>query len=258
MAWLISLFLIFVQTAFAASTWPAPVSLTATDGVKLAAVAGVPSKATQGVVLVHMLGRSKEDWAEIAEGFYRQGVAVIALDLREHGANKTGATLTAEHYGAMPLDVQAATGWLRSQGVQRVALVGASIGANLALRVAADDPAIASVVLLSPGLDYKGLTTRDALQRYGARPILIVASSEDVYAATSARTLDSLATGEHRLEMYENAGHGTKMFSQQPSLGGTLIGFVTTHWDGVSRTTPSTQPLNIQIDTSAPKTSAPQ
>lgn len=42
-----------------------------------------------------------------------------------------------------------------------MALVGASIGANYALRALAADEKLRGAVLLSPGLDYHGVTAAD-------------------------------------------------------------------------------------------------
>ena len=61
-------------------------------------------------------------------------------------------------------------------------LAGASIGANLAVLAAADDPTVRSLALLSVGLDYRGLRLEAALKKFGARPALLVASQEDPYA----------------------------------------------------------------------------
>lgn len=106
---------------------------------------------------------------------------------------------------------------------RRTAVIGASIGANLALLTSAGQPAIRTAVLLSPGLDYRGVTTENSLQQYGARPILIVASEEDTYAADSSRTLAGRAQGESKLEVYNSASHGTRMFDAQPDLSALII-----------------------------------
>jgi hypothetical protein len=54
-----------------------------------------------------------------------------------------------------------------------------------------------------------------------------VVSEEDTYAANSSRTLAGLAKGESRLEMYNGAGHGTRMFSAQPELSGLILTWLT-------------------------------
>lgn len=225
----VSLLLVLVaMVAAAPPAFPKIITLEAADGVKIAALSGVAPKSTLGVAFLHMLGGSKEQWQATADSAWHQGMTVIAPDFRGHGANVTqpAPALEASDYYAMSRDVAASVSWLRSQGAQKIALVGASIGANLALRAAADDAGINTVVLLSPGLDYKGISTRDALERYGKRPLLIIASSEDNYSARSSTNLDSLASGAHQLLMLSNAGHGTTMLNRDPTVQGTILGFI--------------------------------
>ena len=167
------LFALLTAVTFAATALPFPstVTLTAADGVTLQASLGVPPKATQGVVFVHMAGRNKEDWLPVAEKFYRQGLAVITLDLRGHGANtRPPVALTGADWVAMLGDVRAAVAELHNRGAERVSLIGAEVGANLVINVAAGDPTVASVVLLSPGLNYQGIASGEAARRYAARP----------------------------------------------------------------------------------------
>ena len=52
----------------------------------------------------------------------------------------------------------------------RIGIAGASIGANLAVLAAVDDPTVTSLALLSPTLDYRGLRIEAALRKYGKRP----------------------------------------------------------------------------------------
>lgn len=72
--------------------------------------------------------------------------------------------------------------------------------------------------MLSPGLDYQGLTTLEALATYGRRPVMIVATERDVYAADSARTLNTQALGQHKLQIYPGSDHGTNIFQAQVGL----------------------------------------
>lgn len=175
-----------------------------------------------GVILLHMLGSSRQVWADngLVNDLNEDGYAVLNVDMRGHG--QTGSSpdwplavedlrLVWEHFAA-----------LNAVDPQRTAVIGASIGSNLALQTGADQPAIQTVILLSPGLDYRGVVTEDPMARFGSRPILIVASEEDVYSAGSSRTLADLAQGESQLEIYNGAGHGTNMFNAEPELA-TLI-----------------------------------
>lgn len=235
------LFTLLFAFAFAGSTpagtpFPAAVTLTTADGVALHASVGAPAKADKGVVFVHMAGRNKEDWAPIAEKLYRQGLMVLTVDLRGHGANVTGTppTLTEAEWAKTTEDVKAGVAELRRRGAQKVALVGAEVGANLALIVASEDAAIASVTMLSPGLDYKGLLTPEPAKRYGARPLFLVSSADDAYGTRCATQINTLVGGGATLQAFESAGKGTRMFSREPTLESLVMGFVNSRWSGTT------------------------
>ena len=56
------------------------------DGTQLAAILYEPSaRPAPAVVLVHMYGRSKEDWDRFAQTLEDAGIIALAIDLRGHG-----------------------------------------------------------------------------------------------------------------------------------------------------------------------------
>ncbi|MED5370826.1 MAG: alpha/beta fold hydrolase [Myxococcota bacterium] len=214
---------------FAAPAAAEEITLKAKDGTALHADYK-KAKGESAVVLVHMLGRSAKDWRFVADKLNGNDITTLAVDLRKHGANLPEGSgrpeLSPEDFAGMKQDVQAAVAHLRKEGFTDIQLIGASIGANLALQVAAEDAEIRSVILLSPGLDYKGVTSEEAMAAYGERPILIVVSKDDRYSAKSGLVLDSKAKGVHELVIYDAAGHGTKMLNKEPELEPKVISWV--------------------------------
>lgn len=194
------------------------------------------------VIFLHMDGRSLEDWRTFGERLNRSGFHVLLLDLRGHGGSTKltgGKTLTYEQlepaqYELMIKDVAAAVTFMRTRAninPDMVALVGASVGANLAARVAADDPRIANLVLLSPGLEYKGIAIEDAVQRYAERPMFLAVSREDNFSAKSSLVLDSVARGKKALRVYTGAGHGTRMLAKESSLEPQITNWLGGNYD---------------------------
>mgnify|MGYP003881717919 FL=1 len=174
-----------------------------------------------------MAGRSGDDWRFVAEKLGRGGLSTLSVDLRGHGtSDKAGDPLTDADYAAMEADVEAAIAWLRASGTRSVACAGASLGANLCVRVAARDPGVVNLVLLSPALKKHGLTTAAAMEGYGDRPVLLVASSEERYDGISAEKLEARATGQKHLELLHDAGHGTKMLNRDPALEGLMLSWL--------------------------------
>ncbi|MFH8080931.1 MAG: alpha/beta hydrolase [Candidatus Aenigmatarchaeota archaeon] len=192
----------------------------------------------KALILLHMLRTDKSHWRDFAEELRKNGYHVLAIDLRGHGKSiiKQGQKITWENFSEkdfknMVLDVKAAKLFLIENGVNEksVGIIGASIGANTALNYAATDEEIKVVVLLSPGLNYRGVTTMEALSNYN-RPLLIVASKEDEPSASSSQKLYEMAMGEKFLKIYENAGHGTNMFSKT-DLNKVIIDWLENHFN---------------------------
>ena len=207
------------------------VTIPGAEGLEMQATLSLPagSPPFPGVILLHMLGSERQVWA--GNGFSQlladNGYAVLALDMRGHG--ETGGS---RDWDLAEADLQMAWEWftgLDEVDGENTAVIGASIGSNMALITGANIPEIKTVILLSPGLDYRGVTTDDAIAAYGNRPVLIVASQEDSYAADSSQTLADLAEGEAKLIMYNGAGHGTNMFGSQPDLASELLDWLNSY-----------------------------
>lgn len=206
-------------------------TIEAADGLEIQAtlLAPLTSALDPGIILLHMLGDDRTVWGEVGlvADLVAAGYAVLVVDMRGHG--ETGGaqdwTLAADDLDRV-WDAFAARGDIDPT---RMAVVGASIGANMALRLGAIQPDIGTVVLLSPGLEYRGVTTLDQLAIYGDRPLLLVASEDDPYSADSVRTLAEAAAGPVRAELYQKAGHGTAMFAAEPGLTPLIVGWLDEH-----------------------------
>jgi dienelactone hydrolase len=201
------------------------VSFRTDDGVAIAATWYEPSmRPAPAVILVHMLGRSRRDWDGLASRLASSGIGALAIDLRGHGESAYAATGDGD-YSAMVKDLAAAKRYLGTRGDVRAAsigIAGASIGANLAALEAAADPGIASVALLSPSLDYRGLRIEAAVRKYGSRPMLLISSDDDPYAHRSAVELGKTGSTRELLSL-TGAGHGTNMLGRSYELTQALV-----------------------------------
>jgi alpha-beta hydrolase superfamily lysophospholipase len=194
------------------------------DGVSLVATWYEPaSRPAPAVILVHMLQRSRKDWDPVASQLASEGIGALTFDLRGHGESQGSA---GENLSVMLQDIKAARRHLASRfevNHGRVGLAGASAGANLAAMEASVDTGTASLALLSPSLDYRGLRIEAAVRKYGSRPLLLVASDEDAYAMRSAKDLQKITGGIRELLVLKNAGHGTNMLSASEDLPRQLV-----------------------------------
>jgi alpha-beta hydrolase superfamily lysophospholipase len=177
-----------------------------------------------GVLLLHMYGRNRADWADFARRLQSAGVASLAIDLRGHGETRED-----EDWELAQQDVLSAHAWLASQAgvaAERTGVVGASIGANLALWLGAEEPGLDAVALLSPGFEYFRVRIEGLIERYGDRPVFLAASQDDRYSADTVQALATAASGPAELVVYETAGHGTDMFAAEPDLADRVLDFL--------------------------------
>lgn len=207
------------------------IKLTTSDGLNLAgSYFPAAGEKKYGIILVHMYNNNRHDWDNLAVKLQKQGFEVLTFDLRGHGQSEGDLDkFTNSDYQKMVFDVEAAKKFLKEKDRDlKIKLVGASIGANIVLNYAVMDPEIEAVALLSPGLEYHGVTTVDAITQY-KKSLLIVASQDDKYSYTSSRKLFDTAPDSDRykyFQVYKNAGHGTHMLTAVPELGQLIIDFL--------------------------------
>lgn len=195
-----------------------------------------PGTMPKAVVLLHMLDRQRSDWEALANKLQTDGYYVLSLDLRGHGQSvmhkgekRTYKQFKPADYIDMTKDLEAALVFLKERYQIRsaqTAVMGASIGANVAIRHAAEKPGVRVLVLLSPGLNYRGLLTEKEIAKLGGLALLIVASEDDRYSAQSSRRLFEETGVLKELKMLENAGHGTRMLTNQPDLETYILNWI--------------------------------
>jgi pimeloyl-ACP methyl ester carboxylesterase len=191
------------------------------------------SSVLPAAILLHMLGKDRNSWGGFPETLAQKGFAVLAIDLRGHGESvvQNGKPISyqsfsSEDFNKMPLDVKAAKRLLSESGSSnstikngptvdpnRIAIVGASIGANVAVNYAASDSTVSGVVLLSPGLDYRGVRTSEAVKLVKS-PILIIAAKGDSIAGDGPQRLCAEIRCDENFQVYQGSTeHGTELLA---------------------------------------------
>lgn len=202
----------------------------AQDGVKLVGTLYLPvsqdkeqdkSQVYPGVIVLPMHVEMRQAWEWLALRLVEEKFAVLVMDLRGQGESRgaqdwqkaiSDVLLVWNNLGVRP-DVDE----------KRIAIVGASLGANLALNAAAAEPSIPTVVLLSPGINYDGVTSNQALEEIGNRRLLVIASQDDALAGDWPARMKELAPSKVELKLVPGSAHGSQLFETPPSLERTII-----------------------------------
>lgn len=194
------------------------------------------SQPAPAALLIHMFRTDRSTWKPLIAPLRAAGFAVLAIDLRGHGdsarahLDELKPRLERQDPGVfrdMLRDVEAAHGWLLSQeGVDkaRFVVVGASVGASLAIDYAARDRSVDGVVMLTPGTGYMGLDSVTPAMRYGARPVLLVSVEDDRRAVDLLAKMNPGATSHVE---GRGTGHGTRIFEVVPGMTGRVVEFLT-------------------------------
>ncbi|PIU20644.1 MAG: hypothetical protein COT18_01175 [Elusimicrobia bacterium CG08_land_8_20_14_0_20_59_10] len=204
------------------------------DGCRIEAFYLAPSSGAYVFINTHGLGSAKYEWGPLQDELKKHGYGYLSLDLRGHGASRTCGkkpvdykTFTKAGWSRLSGDIEAASAWLKKKGIPggRTIFCGASIGANLSLKAAAEGRIKPrALVLLSPGLDYAGVRAGDYLPGPGRLPVLISAAADDAYAWQSGETLAKAARGRKQPVTFLDggSGHGVNMFKTPATIPAIL------------------------------------
>jgi len=193
---------------------PETVTFLSKDDVKI--YASYYPGGSKGVILLHMLGSNRHAWDAFALRLHGEGYTVVAPDLRGHGASDLNyKKFSFADFNNMAFDVEATRAFVEGkEAISTWYIIGASIGANIALKYAASAEGIDMVALLSPGLEYRGVTSEKYLIEMN-RPVFFAYSAGDTYAAESTESLYAKVEGKHHrtiIEKYAGNEHGTNLF----------------------------------------------
>ncbi|MBW2992093.1 alpha/beta fold hydrolase [Candidatus Woesearchaeota archaeon] len=180
----------------------------------------------KAVILVHMLDRDRNDWEYFAKKLNVFRITAMGIDLRGHGESEGDWREFSDiDFNKMTYDIEKAKSKLEKEGKKVNVIIGASIGANLALKYAAEDQDIKAVVLLSPGIAYKSVNIEDDIESFN-KPVFIAVSEEDSYPLESSNIIYEKVKGEKELFIGENLGHGTDMIPKSEELQNKIFEFL--------------------------------
>ncbi len=180
-----------------------PVSFSSTDGVQLKGY--VFGSGRTGVILAHMYPTDQKSWFEFAKYLAARGYKAMTFDFRGYGSSSGSKEISK-----IDKDLEGAYLYL-APTVEKLFLIGASMGGTASLMVASRRP-VAGVVCISGPVSFRGLDALQGIEKVTA-PCLFIAAEEDPgHAASSARTLYERTRGKKDLLIVTGAAHGTFLF----------------------------------------------
>ncbi|MCI0411462.1 alpha/beta fold hydrolase [bacterium] len=126
-----------------------PFRFRSSDGIQISALRLEPARPNGHAVLVcHGLAHDKYSGIRYVQYLLREGYLLVLIDFRNHGESE-GTITTYGHYEKQ--DLLATVRYLREGGFQgRIGILGASMGASIALMTAAECEEIRAIILDSP------------------------------------------------------------------------------------------------------------
>lgn len=207
-----------LQDLPAAGPASGPVVVPTADGETLTAEVFAPGAAVRGgVVLAHMRGANKETWFDFARTLASEGYTAVAFDFRGYGGS------SGDRDTDLDLDIAAVVDYLRSAGVDRVFVMGASMGGTATV-FEGSQLDLAGLVSLSGPSSFAGLDALGAAARLD-EPALFVAAENDSPYADHARQMGEAAGAE--VVILSGHSHGTNLFGDHgPELTDLLLNFL--------------------------------
>lgn len=185
---------------------------------------------TTGIVFSNMGAHHQDTWTEMAERVATRGYMGLTYDNRYW----TSATQTNDPLRArVPDDLRAAIKFLRTQGAQRIVLVGASLGSMASAKVAAETNPAAVVLMASP-VDRTGLpflVTSDEIRVIASPKLFLVAENDANGFTADVKKMYEMARAPKELEIFPGRSHGTDVFGTEAgdAVMDEIMAFLETH-----------------------------
>jgi pimeloyl-ACP methyl ester carboxylesterase len=196
------------------------------DGVTLAGRLFGPDEGSAGVVLAHMFPADQSSWYAFADRLAGEGYRVLTFDFRGYcPGGDAGCSEGEKRIPDIWQDVVGAMDALRSEGVSRIALIGASMGGTASLVAASKEGEdVDAIVTLSAPTSFEGLVADPETVSQLTAAKLFIAGHADTAAAEAVEVLYAEALQPKRPLILTTEDHGTDILAgNQAGIASTEI-----------------------------------
>ncbi len=213
-----------------------PVKFNTDDNLLITGILDIPDEAEgslPAIILIHQGGSSKSEWKNLKlwNNLKKAGFIVLAYDIRTHGQSGKDKGSLSDLFNnpkRSPLDLQAAIDFLKKEervDHNRIGVLGASIGANLACVAASSDLyPVQSVVSISAKVSaVQNLSgTKSPLSFKNA---FFVASEEEQNGLRKkwANDLFNRTKGSRKIKIASGESHGSYILRDNEKIQQEII-----------------------------------
>lgn len=191
------------------------------------------------VILVHQFNQSREEWkSNFIDSLLASGYKVLAYDIRGHGKsskqNGKLEDLLSDPVQA-PNDINAVTDWAKKQkGIDssRIAVIGTSIGGNIALYAALNLGVKVPVAVSNGKSTFEAYTGYNEMMM--GRPyfpkfkntLLICGSKDGDHEAGQKWILDNFCESPKDMKVYDSGNHGKFLIEDKPEINELILSWL--------------------------------
>lgn len=216
------------------------VELKTADGVVIVGSHYPGGQGSPGILLLHMLPETKESWDGFAKKLQSKGFGVLTIDFRGHGESQGGPdgykAFSEDETKKSIEDARAGFLFQKNEGHAPLFVLGASIGANFALQLLAEEESLRGGVIMSAGTNYAGVLTLPSASRIrAAQGVYFIAAKGDIRrngisAGIMAQELfDAVPSKDKAINIFESGEHGIHLFQSYPGLEASIIAWLEKH-----------------------------
>jgi len=176
-----------------------------------------------GVILAHQYNGDQTGWTDFALVLAAHGYQALTFDFR--GFPESGPIV---HVPDAPVDLMAAYDFMQPR-VKRLFIVGASMGSDAAIMLAAQHR-VCGLILLSTPVEFGGLNVYDADAQVKA-PMLFIETAGDPFVAGQSEMLFKHAVAPKSLKIYSGSEHGAEILAgaHGVELRNLMLQFIAEH-----------------------------